>query len=210
MRSARARRLAAAPVSSHARAHRPPRRAICRDSVQVVATYDRSVRRWGARALPRAPALPRAQATPITHARRSARPPARARARSPSVEIPLPSVIVLKRYSAINAGKEASLTRRNLFLRDGFQCQYCGDCLPAAKLTYDHVHPRSLGGKTSWTNTVTACGPCNNKKGSKLLRELPSMKLRHEPRAPQWHALQAGSKAYPPKKMHPSWHDYFF
>jgi len=148
-------------------------KAVCRDSVQVVATYDRCIR-------------------------------------SPSIAIPLPSVIVLKKYNPIYATKEAPLTRRNLFLRDRFQCQYCGGNFPAAKLTYDHVHPRALGGKTSWTNTVTACGPCNNKKGSKLLKELSDMKLRNEPVAPKLSALQAGSKMFPPHIMHPSWRNFFF
>lgn len=125
------------------------------------------------------------------------------------MEIALPSVLVLKQYRQTSC-KETPLTRRNLFLRDNFECQYCGGAFPVGKLTYDHIHPRALGGKTTWTNTVTACGPCNSKKGSRLLKDLPDMKLRSEPRMPKWSTLQAGCKAFPPKKMHPSWHSFFF
>lgn len=134
-----------------------------------------------------------------------ARPP-----RSPSTEILLPSVIVLKKFSQAYAQKEPALTRRNLFMRDDFSCQYCGVTLAARELTYDHVHPRKLGGETSWTNTVTACSACNNYKGSKLLTELRGrMKLKKAPRVPRWAELHARSKHYPPKRMHESWHDFF-
>ena len=86
--------------------------------------------------------------------------------RSPSTSMYLPSVIVLKKYVG-RAGKGAPcFTRRNLFLRDRFACQYCDKCLPMKELTYDHVTPRAMGGGTTWENVVTACSKCNLKKAA--------------------------------------------
>ena len=69
-------------------------------------------------------------------------------------------------------GKAVKWSPYNLFIRDGFTCQYCGTKLPREKLTIDHVHPQDLGGKTEWENCVASCGPCNNKKGNKKLHEV--------------------------------------
>jgi 5-methylcytosine-specific restriction endonuclease McrA len=76
-----------------------------------------------------------------------------------------------------------SFSRRNIFLRDGFRCQYCGTRLPAGELTCDHVIPRSQGGSSSWENLVAACGPCNRKKGSRT-PDQARMKLRKQPVRP--------------------------
>ncbi len=81
----------------------------------------------------------------------------------------LPSVIALKEY--IPAARRPAFTRFNVFLRDAFACQYCSDRLPTHDLTFDHVIPRSRGGRTTWENVVTACGSCNLAKGSRLPRE---------------------------------------
>ena len=89
--------------------------------------------------------------------------------RSPSVTMRLPSVIALKDY--IPSARRPAFTRFNVFLRDAFVCQYCGDRQPAHDLTFDHVVPRSRGGRTTWENVVTACGDCNLRKGSRLPRE---------------------------------------
>ena len=89
--------------------------------------------------------------------------------RSPSREMALPSVIVLKQY--VPAARKPAFTRFNVFLRDRFACQYCGDALPAERLTFDHVVPRVRGGRTSWTNVVTACEPCNLSKGHRLPKD---------------------------------------
>ena len=90
---------------------------------------------------------------------------------SPSMTMRLPSVIALKDY--IPAARQPAFTRFNVFLRDAFQCQYCGDRYPTHDLTFDHVIPRSRGGRTTWENVVTACGHCNLRKGNKLPREMP-------------------------------------
>ncbi len=79
--------------------------------------------------------------------------------RSPSFEMRLPSVIALKEY--VQAARHPAFTRFNVFLRDRFTCQYCTRPFPSQDLTFDHVVPRSRGGKTVWTNVVTACGSCN-------------------------------------------------
>ena len=126
---------------------------------------------------------------------------------SPSHAMRLPSVIALRDY--IPAARRPAFTRFNVFLRDSFECQYCGDGFPAHDLTFDHVIPRSRGGLTSWTNVVAACGPCNLRKGSKLPREC-HMLPRQEPRAPTSWELQDNGRAFPPNHLHESWRDYLY
>ena len=126
---------------------------------------------------------------------------------SPSLTMRLPSVIALKDY--IQAARRPAFTRFNVFLRDGFQCQYCADRRPATELTFDHVIPRSRGGRTTWQNVVTACGECNLRKGSRLLREC-AMVLRMPPRQPTTWELQDQGRAFPPNYLHESWRDYLY
>lgn len=76
-----------------------------------------------------------------------------------------PSVIMLKRYAP--SPTRPRFTRMNLFARDGFRCQYCGERFRPDELTFDHVIPRSRGGGTNWENIVSACAPCNTSKGSR-------------------------------------------
>ena len=98
---------------------------------------------------------------------------------SPRLCMRLPSVIALKEY--IPSARRPAFTRFNVFLRDSFECQYCGQPRPTQDLTFDHVIPRSRGGRTTWDNVITACGPCNLRKGSRLPREC-NMLPRQEPR----------------------------
>lgn len=86
--------------------------------------------------------------------------------RSPNLEIPAPKVLALKEY--VNISNDPKFTRRSILLRDRYCCQYCGDRFPANDLTFDHLIPRSRGGKTEWTNIVMACEPCNTKKADKM------------------------------------------
>jgi 5-methylcytosine-specific restriction endonuclease McrA len=72
------------------------------------------------------------------------------------------------------------ITRRAVFARDGWSCQYCGT---RSNLTVDHVVPRSKGGASSWENIVASCAPCNRRKGDALLRQA-GMSLRRQPRTP--------------------------
>jgi len=72
------------------------------------------------------------------------------------------------------------ITRRAVFARDNWTCQYCGS---RSNLTVDHVIPRSKGGSSSWDNIVASCAPCNRRKGNTLLRQ-SGMELRKPPSTP--------------------------
>jgi 5-methylcytosine-specific restriction endonuclease McrA len=126
---------------------------------------------------------------------------------SPSMAMRLPSVIALKEY--IPAARRPAFTRFNVFLRDRFECQYCGDGFPTQELTFDHVMPRSKGGRTTWENVVTACSCCNLRKGSRLPRECNMWPL-NPPRQPTSWELQDNGRAFPPNYLHESWRDYLY
>ena len=98
--------------------------------------------------------------------------------RSPSFSMKLPSVIALKSF--IKPQSNPNFTRFNVFLRDKFSCLYCGS---RKELTFDHLLPRSKGGRTDWNNVVTACSACNVKKGGRLLKN-SGMFLSHKPYQP--------------------------
>jgi 5-methylcytosine-specific restriction endonuclease McrA len=123
---------------------------------------------------------------------------------SPTMEMQLPSVVSLKQY--VTQDRPPAFTRFNLFLRDGFKCQYCA---AAEDLTFDHVTPRSQGGRTTWRNIVTACAPCNLAKGGRTPREA-HMIPRREPRRPTSHELQQQGRRFPPNHLHVSWLDYLY
>ena len=93
----------------------------------------------------------------------------------------LPSVIRLNKYANLPY-KGVMLTRQNIFKRDAFTCQYCGS---EKDLTLDHLVPRSKGGKSIWTNLVTACKRCNSKKGH-YTPEASGMKLIRAPFKPSY------------------------
>jgi 5-methylcytosine-specific restriction endonuclease McrA len=127
--------------------------------------------------------------------------------RSPSFSMRLPSVIALRDF--IPSARMPAFTRFNVFLRDGFTCQYCEQKRNAPELTFDHVIPRARGGRTSWENVVTACGVCNLRKGSKLPREC-NMIPRQEPRRPTSWELQDRGRGFPPNFLHESWRDFLY
>lgn len=126
---------------------------------------------------------------------------------SPSVEMRLPSVISLKEF--VPAARRAPFTRFNVFLRDRFACQYCGDAFPTHRLTFDHIVPRSRGGRTTWDNVVTACETCNLHKGSRVPGEV-GVYPRNWPRRPTAYQLQENGRAYPPGYLHESWRDFLY
>ena len=123
---------------------------------------------------------------------------------SPSTRIRIPSVVVLKDY--VKPQKRVAFTRFNLFLRDGFSCQYCGS---KGDLTFDHVVPRASGGMTSWENVVAACSRCNLKKGSKSLRRA-GLNLQRAPRQPSSEELRNAGRQFPPNYLHVSWMDFLY
>lgn len=84
--------------------------------------------------------------------------------RSPSTQMSVPSVVMATDYVRWN--RQVKYSRSNIFLRDNYTCQLCGNKPGEFNLSLDHVVPRSKGGKTSWTNIVTACKSCNSIKGN--------------------------------------------
>ena len=127
--------------------------------------------------------------------------------RSPSFEMRLPSVIALKEYVPLE--RRPAFTRFNVFLRDRFQCQYCAQSFPAEQLTFDHVQPRSRGGRTTWENVVTACQCCNLRKSNRTPRE-SGMQPARPAAQPTTFQLQENGRAFPPNFLHQSWGDYLY
>jgi 5-methylcytosine-specific restriction endonuclease McrA len=93
-----------------------------------------------------------------------------------------------------------------VFLRDKFECQYCGD---HNDLTFDHVIPRAHGGETTWQNVVAACSPCNLRKGSKLPKQA-GMFPHQKPYQPTVQDLHNNGRLFPPNYLHDSWLDYLY
>ncbi len=114
---------------------------------------------------------------------------------SPTLKIRVPRIIVLLLYDKLPK-RHVSFSRKNIFERDRFQCQYCGEKPPSKKaalkwiedkaLTFDHVVPKSRGGRTTWDNIVTCCQSCNRKKGNHSPKEM-GWKLIKKPAMPKWH-----------------------
>jgi 5-methylcytosine-specific restriction endonuclease McrA len=127
--------------------------------------------------------------------------------RSPSLQMRLPSVIALKEY--IPAARRPAFTRFNVFLRDKFECQYCGHSFGAHDLTFDHLIPRSLGGRTTWVNVVAACAPCNLRKGNRLAHQAGMHPVRL-PAEPSSAELQENGRGFPPNYLHQSWRDFLY
>ena len=124
--------------------------------------------------------------------------------RSPSVQIKIPSVVVLKQY--IRPTSASAFTRFNLFLRDEFKCQYCG---AKGDMTFDHIVPRSKGGRTTWENVVASCQKCNLRKGSRSIRTA-GLVLRRKPMKPDPEYLRNQGRKFPPNYLHESWMDYLY
>jgi len=104
--------------------------------------------------------------------------------RGVDVAFDVPEVVIVRKYDHVPKGGVV-FSRRNLYRRDGFTCQYCGNRPGTQELTLDHVQPRSQGGRTTWENCVLACTACNTRKGGRTPAEA-GMHLRTEPRKPEW------------------------
>lgn len=126
--------------------------------------------------------------------------------RSVSFTIKLPSVVRLLNVVKRNK-KPVKFSRQNIYARDKYKCQYCGVKFPSEDLTYDHVLPKSRGGRTEWTNIVTCCIDCNRKKGGKTPREA-SMKLLKKPVMPAW--VPAVRLTIGFKKVPETWREYLY
>ena len=126
---------------------------------------------------------------------------------SPNLTFKLPSVIALKDY--VTPQRRPAFTRFNVFLRDNFTCQYCTNRFQANELTFDHLVPKCLNGKTTWENVVSACTTCNLKKGRKLIHNT-DMKLLKKPLRPSSIQLQNNGRNFPPNYLHETWRDYLY
>jgi 5-methylcytosine-specific restriction endonuclease McrA len=109
------------------------------------------------------------------------------RLRSADQSFPIPLVIRLVHYVRL-PHRNVPPTRSAIMLRDAHTCQYCGVMPGRQELTVDHVLPRSQGGAHSWQNLVTACKPCNQRKGSRTPEEAQMRLIRH-PFQPSYVAL---------------------
>lgn len=129
--------------------------------------------------------------------------------RSPSVSIPVPSIMMTHKYA--KWPKTVTFSRFHLFLRDDFTCQLqitsrCardhGKGHPQSDLTMDHVKPKSFGGGQCWDNIVTACGECNSHKGN------ATVKPKKIPRMPTYYELIEKRKSSPITIRDLAWLDY--
>lgn len=124
--------------------------------------------------------------------------------RSPSVTMRLPAVIRLMRYVRRPYRPGVAFSKKNVFKRDQYTCQYCG--ASGGTLTLDHVIPRSRGGATVWDNVVLACRRCNAKKGDRPLHET-SLSLMRPPVRPG-HLFFARTVQAAPASVQAAWSKY--
>jgi len=102
--------------------------------------------------------------------------------RRATIVIKKPAVVRL--LNTVRHNKPVRFSRMNILARDNWTCQYCLKKFPTRKLNYDHVVPKCRGGETTWTNIVTSCYACNNKKGGRTPQEA-GMKLKKVPVKPK-------------------------
>jgi 5-methylcytosine-specific restriction endonuclease McrA len=125
--------------------------------------------------------------------------------RSTSVVFKLPCVVrLVTRFRRFQ--RQVRYSKQNIFARDRWTCQYCGQRRSIDELTQDHVIPRSRGGRTCWENVVTCCVDCNTRKANRT-PEQAGMRLRYRPQRPSWlpmFVLHLGKD--PPE----AWKDYCF
>ena len=103
--------------------------------------------------------------------------------------IRVPEVITLTEYDRLPTAA-VTFSRRNIFKRDKFVCQYCGNQPGTEALTIDHVIPRAQGGESRWDNCVLSCVDCNHRKADRTPKQA-GIRLRKEPVRPMWKPLYA-------------------
>lgn len=119
---------------------------------------------------------------------------------------PVPAVVRLTHWICTHK-QRVRFSRQNVMIRDRFRCQYCGQQIPPDELTFDHVNPKSRGGRTVWENIVMACVECNTRKGNRTPDE-SGMRLLRRPVRPSW--LPTFNKTL--QQIHeipPQWRDYW-
>jgi 5-methylcytosine-specific restriction endonuclease McrA len=106
--------------------------------------------------------------------------------RTVRLTIKVPAVLRLLTYVPIKNKKQiVRFSRANIFIRDSNKCQYCGHVFAKSHLTLDHVIPIVQGGRKCWENIVTACKPCNQRKGGRTPQQA-NLHLVRQPRRPTW------------------------
>jgi 5-methylcytosine-specific restriction endonuclease McrA len=99
------------------------------------------------------------------------------------LDLRLPQILLLREFDRVPV-QDTKLNRKNVFERDQYRCQYCGEIFPESKLNLDHVIPRDRGGRTSWENLVTSCIECNSRKANRLPHQA-GLSLRRQPLRPK-------------------------
>jgi len=129
-----------------------------------------------------------------------------AQIRAPSIIVNVPAVVRLRKAFRRHA-KPVKFSRVNIYARDGYRCQYCATRCSIDELTYDHVIPRSRGGRTTWDNIVSCCYICNAKKANRTPSEA-RMALRSTPTRPTW--IPAVQIRVSTKSVPDAWRDYVY
>ena len=126
--------------------------------------------------------------------------------RSVTFSLKLPSVVRLLKL--IKRPKSPiRFSRQNIYARDRYKCQYCGRKFPSEELTYDHILPKSRGGKTAWGNIVTCCVGCNRSKGGRTPEEA-GMRLVRKPVRPSWVPALRITIGF--QRVPETWRDYLY
>ena len=125
--------------------------------------------------------------------------------RSPTITIRIPTVIRLRRYIKRSYHVRIAFSKKNVFKRDNFTCQYCGSM--GENLTIDHIIPKSRGGESCWENVVVACQRCNIKKGDRTLRDA-QIRLLRRPVRPSF-LFKKNVYNSVPKSFVKNWSKYF-
>jgi 5-methylcytosine-specific restriction endonuclease McrA len=126
--------------------------------------------------------------------------------RAPSIIVRVPAVVRLRKTFRRHA-KPVKFSRVNIYARDRHRCQYCATKCSIDELTYDHVIPRSHGGKTTWENIVSACYACNRRKANRTPAQA-GMKLLSTPARPTWMPsvqIRVSTRSVPQ-----AWRDYVY
>jgi 5-methylcytosine-specific restriction endonuclease McrA len=129
-----------------------------------------------------------------------------AQVRATSMVIQIPAVVRLRKAVRRHA-KPVKFSRVNIYARDGYRCQYCGDRCTIGQLTYDHVIPRSRSGRTTWDNIVSCCYACNAQKANRTPAEA-RMTLRSVPARPSW--IPAVQIRVSTQSVPDAWRDYVY
>jgi 5-methylcytosine-specific restriction endonuclease McrA len=125
--------------------------------------------------------------------------------RSPSLTMPVPKTVALREFARVHG--EPKFCRRSILLRDSYTCQYCSGQFDSQDLTYDHLQPRSRGGRTEWANIVSACLRCNAEQGD---RPASAKRPLRAPRRPtNFELLEAGLR-HLPNDVRETWRDFLY